>query len=87
MKRTVLMALMVGFVMASSLQGENLSASLHTNIETENIAYEDYSPLTEKDIYELKNLLQEIQLNPSDLNFEKDWDLSTWGKSEDFMHA
>jgi len=87
MKRTVLMALMVGFVMASSLQGENLSASLHTNIETENIAYEDYSPLTEKDIYELKNLLQEIQLNPSDLNFEKDWDLSTWGKSEEFLHA
>ena len=87
MKRIVLMAFMVGFIMASTLQGENLSSSPLINSEAENIPYEDFSPLSEMDFLELKNMLNEIQLNPEDLNYEKDWDLSTWGKSKAFLRA
>jgi hypothetical protein len=47
----------------------------------------DLSPLSPGEYQMLEELLGEAKLSASDLNFEKDWDLSTKGKSKELLRA
>lgn len=46
-----------------------------------------FAPLNLSQYQQLEEMLGELQLTPADLNFEKDWDLSTWGKSPLILKA
>ncbi len=46
-----------------------------------------FAPLNLSQYQQLEEMLGELQLAPGDLNFEKDWDLSTWGKGKRLLRA
>ncbi|MEN6446100.1 MAG: HEAT repeat domain-containing protein [Candidatus Cloacimonas sp.] len=87
MKRTAILIFMLHIILISVLKGETFSAGDSLTAKQDTLAEKDYHPLAEKDLCELEKMLAAIQLSPSDLNYEKDWDLSTWGKSQDFLRA
>jgi hypothetical protein len=87
MRKKVLTAFMLGFMLISTLMGENISSPILSQTKSDTLYLQDFSLLSENDFRELENLLKEQQLNPQDLNFEKDWDLSTWGKSKSFLRS
>ena len=77
MRKKVLTAFILGFMLISTLMGENISSPILSQTKSDTLYLQDFSLLSEDDFRELEDLLKEQQLNPQDLNFEKDWDLST----------
>lgn len=71
-----LICMMIAAFGLSAVQGENpLSGKSVEGI----LSAEEYQLIDE--------MLGELQLSPEDLNFEKDWDLSTQGKSPSLLRA
>jgi hypothetical protein len=87
MRKTVLKAYLLVFLWCGFISVENTLLSALTNVQSDMLTQNDYSLLSDKDYLELEKMLQEQQLSPADLNFEKDWDLSTWGKSQEVLNA
>lgn len=56
-------------------------------VETPQSAQSATGILSEREYQLIDEMLGEIQLNPNDLNYEKDWDLSTKGKSRQLLRA
>ncbi len=87
MRKKILTAFMLGFMLVSTLRGENISSPVVSKTKSDTLDLQDFSLLSENDFKELEFLLKEQQLSSQDLNFEKDWDLSTWGKSKCFLRS
>ena len=87
MRKKVLTAFMLGFMLVSTLRGENISSPVVSKTKSDTLDLQDFSLLSENDFKELEFLLKEQQLSSQDLNFEKDWNLSTWGKSKCFLRS
>lgn len=52
-----------------------------TELLTQNVPARDYNPLGLQETAQLAEMLAEAKLQPEHLSFERDWDLSTYGKS------
>ena len=87
MRKTVLQAFLLVYLWCGFISAENTLLSASANAQADMLTPNDYTLLSANDYLELEKMLQEQQLSPSDLNFEKDWDLSTLGKSQDVLHA
>jgi len=80
MKRIVPIICILIFVAATMLSAQN-------SVPQTDSLKQDYAPLQQLQYQQLAEMLSELQLTTQDLNFEKDWDLSTWGKGQKLLKA